>query len=99
MGGNATCMTLEFLLQLLITGLLVGALGRLALPGPNPIGILMTVVCGIAGAFIGGIISAAIGVGGWWALAIAVLCAAALVYLVSGASRRRSAFGRRRGLI
>ncbi|HVM08614.1 MAG TPA: hypothetical protein VM345_09135 [Acidimicrobiales bacterium] len=92
-------MTLEFLISLLLTGLVVGALARLALPGPNPIGILMTIVCGIAGAFIGGIIATAIGVGGWAAFAIAVLCATGLVYLVSGgARRRRPLVGGRRGL-
>lgn len=91
-------MTIEFLVSLLLTGLLVGALGRLALPGRNPIGILMTILCGIAGAFIGGIISAAVGVTGWLAIVIAVLVAAFFVYLVSGGARRRG-FGRRRGLI
>lgn len=92
-------MTLEYLLQLLITGLIIGALARLALPGPNPIGFLVTIACGIAGAFIGGIISASFGVVGWWALLIAVVCAMALVYLASGASRRRGVVGRRRGII
>ena len=92
-------MTLEFLIQLLLTGLIVGALARLAIPGRNPMGILMTILCGIAGAFIGGIVSAAFGVGGWLALAIAVVCAAVIVFLVSGGARRGAFGGRRRGLL
>ena len=94
-------MTLEFLIQLLLVGLVVGALARLALPGPTPMGILTTILCGIAGAFIGGIISAAVGVVGWMSFVIAVLCATAIVYVVSGGARRRRgifAGGGRRGL-
>ncbi|HET9442751.1 MAG TPA: hypothetical protein VFO65_05470 [Acidimicrobiales bacterium] len=86
-------MTLDFILSLILTGLIVGALGRLAVPGPNPIGILMTIVLGIAGSVGGGIISRAVGATGWLAFVIAVLCAAGLVYLVSG--RRGGAYGRR----
>ena len=91
-------MTFEFLIQLLLTGLIVGALARLAVPGRNPMGILMTILVGIAGAFIGGIISTAFGVGGWLAIVIAVLVAAVLVYFVSGGGRRRGVFGGRRGV-
>ncbi|MCA1705373.1 MAG: GlsB/YeaQ/YmgE family stress response membrane protein [Actinobacteria bacterium] len=43
----------EFLVFLLI-GLVVGVVARLLLPGPDPIGILGTIVVGIVGAIIGG---------------------------------------------
>jgi uncharacterized membrane protein YeaQ/YmgE (transglycosylase-associated protein family) len=49
-------MGLGYILALLLTGLIVGALARLALPGPDPMGILATIGLGLAGTFLGGII-------------------------------------------
>lgn len=45
-----------YLLGLALTGLVVGALGRLAIPGPNPMGIGATILVGIGGSFLGGIV-------------------------------------------
>ena len=50
-------MVLWFLLFLAFWGLVVGALARLALPGPDPMGILATIGLGLAGSFVGGIVS------------------------------------------
>jgi uncharacterized membrane protein YeaQ/YmgE (transglycosylase-associated protein family) len=50
-------MVLWFLLFLAFWGLIVGALARLALPGPDPMGILATIGLGLAGSFLGGVIS------------------------------------------
>jgi uncharacterized membrane protein YeaQ/YmgE (transglycosylase-associated protein family) len=47
-----------FIIGLLVFGLIVGALGRLAIPGPNPMSILMTIGIGIGGALIGGLVGA-----------------------------------------
>ncbi len=77
---------------LIITGLVVGALGRLVVPGRNPIGIPLTIGLGIAGALIGGLIAHAVGLGGGVAFALGVLVAAALVALMSGTARRRAMF-------
>jgi uncharacterized membrane protein YeaQ/YmgE (transglycosylase-associated protein family) len=41
-------MSIGEIIALIIVGLVVGALGRLIHPGPDPIGILMTIVIGIA---------------------------------------------------
>ena len=38
----------------LISGLIIGAIARLLMPGRQPMGILMTMVLGIVGAIIGG---------------------------------------------
>jgi uncharacterized membrane protein YeaQ/YmgE (transglycosylase-associated protein family) len=46
-----------FIIYLILFGLVIGALARLALPGPDPMGILATIGLGLAGAFIGGIIA------------------------------------------
>jgi uncharacterized membrane protein YeaQ/YmgE (transglycosylase-associated protein family) len=45
-----------FILLLVLSGLIVGALGRLAIPGPNPMTIGMTILVGIGGSVIGGIV-------------------------------------------
>src|SRR2546423_1373785 len=50
-------MGLWFILVLALEGLIVGALARLALPGPDPMGILATIGLGLAGSFVGGILS------------------------------------------
>jgi uncharacterized membrane protein YeaQ/YmgE (transglycosylase-associated protein family) len=49
-------MGLGYILALLFSGLIVGALARLALPGPDPMGIFATIGLGLAGTFLGGII-------------------------------------------
>ena len=41
------------ILGLLVLGLIVGAVARVLLPGPDPLGIGMTILLGLAGSFIG----------------------------------------------
>lgn len=47
-------MTLFLLIWLLIAGLIIGAVARVLVPGPDPIGIGGTILLGIVGSFIGG---------------------------------------------
>ncbi|MGH9225848.1 MAG: GlsB/YeaQ/YmgE family stress response membrane protein [Acidimicrobiales bacterium] len=47
---------LAFLLTLALFGLIVGAIARLLVPGPSPMGILGTMAAGVAGAFLGGLV-------------------------------------------
>lgn len=42
---------------LAIWGLVVGALARLALPGPDPMGIFATIALGLSGSFVGGLLA------------------------------------------
>jgi uncharacterized membrane protein YeaQ/YmgE (transglycosylase-associated protein family) len=49
---------IPFLLMLALWGLIVGALARLALPGPDPVGILGTMGIGIVGSVLGGVLVA-----------------------------------------
>ena len=42
---------------LAVWGLVVGALARLALPGPDPMSIWMTIAIGLAGSFLGGLLA------------------------------------------
>lgn len=80
---------IAFIISLVITGAILGALGRLAIPGPNPMSIGMTILVGIGGAFIGGIIGALIGAGAALVFILEVLGAALIVYLMQrrGVSR------------
>ena len=72
---------LLFILLIAISGLIIGALGRLAVPGPDPMSIWMTMGIGIAGALAGGLISQ-IFFGGYFSFLLAVAVAALLVYLI-----------------
>ncbi len=45
------------LIFLIVWGLIVGALARLALPGPDPMGILPTIGLGLLGSLVGGLIA------------------------------------------
>ena len=44
----------------LIIGLIAGALARLIMPGRDPMGIIATIVLGIVGSILGGLVSLAI---------------------------------------
>ena len=48
---------LFWILSVLLTGLIVGGLARLALPGPDPMSIWMTIGLGLAGSFLGGLVT------------------------------------------
>ena len=49
------------ILSLLLTGLIFGALARFALPGKDPMPIWATILLGIAGSLLGGLIAALLG--------------------------------------
>jgi uncharacterized membrane protein YeaQ/YmgE (transglycosylase-associated protein family) len=49
-------VALWFVISTAVVGLILGALGRLIVPGQQPIGVLATIICGWAGSLIGGAI-------------------------------------------
>jgi uncharacterized membrane protein YeaQ/YmgE (transglycosylase-associated protein family) len=78
----------------IIIGLIIGALGRLVVPGKQNIPIWLTLVIGVVAALIGTFIAGAIGVadtGGvdWIELILQVVLAAIGVALVAGMRARR----------
>lgn len=81
---------LLFLILIAIIGLVVGALARLLLPGPDPMGIGGTILLGLAGSFIAGLFS-------WYVLHRhgAGLLLSVVVSMLLLWFRRRSAGGRR----
>ena len=51
------------ILSWILLGLIAGAIARWIMPGRGPTGILVTMVVGIVGAFLGGFIGTALGIG------------------------------------
>ena len=87
---------LGLIISAIVVGLIIGALGRLVLPGRQDMPIRLTILIGIAAALIGSLIASALGVGetrgiDWIKLIIQVALAAAGVALIAG----RYAPGRR----
>ncbi len=48
---------------MLIIGLIAGALAKLIMPGKDPGGIIVTILLGIAGSFVGGLLANMLGLG------------------------------------
>jgi uncharacterized membrane protein YeaQ/YmgE (transglycosylase-associated protein family) len=84
-------MSIGEIIGLIIVGLVVGALGRLIHPGPDPIGILMTIVIGIASTLLvfwlvgGGILG--------WILAVVVAIVLVAIWSRVVGPRRTTAVG------
>ena len=68
-----------YFLYLLIGGLVVGALARLVLPGPDPMSWLATLGYGIGGSLLGGIVGRLLGIGNF-GLLLGVASAAGLIW-------------------
>ena len=82
MPGTLSAMGLIlFIIYYAVVGIIVGGLGRLAIPGPNPMTIGMTILVGIGGAVIGGLIAYALGAPGLGFI-LAVVAAAGIVYFM-----------------
>ena len=73
---------IAYLILLAITGLFVGALARLVLPGRDPMSIAQTILLGLAGNFIAGILVWVIWRRGVPGIVLSVLCSAAILYLI-----------------
>ena len=50
-------------LSWILLGLIVGALAKWIMPGDDPGGVIVTILIGIAGAFVGGYIATLLGIG------------------------------------
>jgi uncharacterized membrane protein YeaQ/YmgE (transglycosylase-associated protein family) len=71
-----------YLIALVLSGLVVGALARLALPGKDPLSIPATIGIGLLGSFLAGMVSWAVFGRDVAGIAIAVLFATGIVYLI-----------------
>jgi len=78
------------LLWLALTGLVIGALGRLVLPGRQDISLLATALVGIAASLLGGILADAFDVGWIIQFLVAVALAAIGITLFASSEQRRA---------
>lgn len=85
-------MGINGVISAIVTGLVIGALARIVLPGKQPIGIVLTIMVGLLGAFLGGAITAGYTQSFWITLLVQVVVAAILVAIITA-----FLFGRRRG--
>lgn len=89
-------MAVTGIITAIIFGLIIGALGRLVVPGKQHIPIWLTLVIGVVGALLGSVLARVTGLyngsgWSWWLLLFQVIVAALGVFLVAGmgGSRRR----------
>lgn len=79
----------------IVAGLVIGALARLVKPGKQHLSLLATLLLGLAGSVIGGIVANLLGTGSIFELnvlgfVVAVVAAVLLIGVAEGASRSRS---------
>ena len=73
---------IAYLIAIAFSGLVVGALARLALPGPDPISIWETILVGIAGSLVAGILWAILFDRNGGGFVLSVLFSTGIVYLI-----------------
>jgi uncharacterized membrane protein YeaQ/YmgE (transglycosylase-associated protein family) len=79
----------------LVFGLIVGALARLIKPGKQRLSLLMTLLLGVVGSLIGGVVAQALGTGTFTELNIigaivAIIAAVLLIGVAEGMSGKRA---------
>ncbi len=83
------------ILGLIVVGLIIGALARLIKPGRQKMSIVATMLLGVVGALIGGLIAGLLGTGNIFELNVlgfilAVVAAVILVGVFAGTQRNRA---------
>ncbi len=86
-------MDLGDVVFIVLVGLVIGALGRLAVPGRDPMPIWLTILVGLIGAFVGGAIAVALGFGGGGIFVISVLVATVIVIAYRRFVQKRPVIG------
>ena len=79
----------------LLAGIVIGALGRLIIPGRQAIGWILTFVVGLLGAFVGGFFAEGLGIDVWWQVLVVQAVVAAVLVLVVGLFTRSRAPSRK----
>ncbi len=78
-----------------VVGLILGALGRLVVPGKQSFGLLATIGIGIGGSFLGSLLGRLLTTGGFVTFLLQIAVAAGGVLLVEGSQRRKLSAGGR----
>lgn len=79
----------------IVAGLIIGALARLLKPGKQNLSLLMTLLLGLAGSVIGGVIANLLGTGDIWELnvigfVVAVIAAVLLIGVFEGMAGKKA---------
>jgi len=79
----------------IVAGLIIGALARLIKPGRQHLGLLWTLLLGLAGSVIGGLVANLLGTGGIFELnvlgfVVAVIAAVLLIGVAEGMAGKKS---------
>lgn len=78
-------------LQTIIIGFIVGLLARAIKPGANSMGWILTIILGIVGAFVGGLIASGLGIhadGGFGGLVLSVIGAIIVLFIYEFIAKR-----------
>ena len=63
-----------------ISGLIIGGIARFLLPGPDPMSWPRTILFGIGGSFVGGLVGRLLHVPEYFSFVLSVACAAGLIW-------------------
>ncbi len=81
---------LAYAIALAFEGLILGAVGRLLVPGRQPMGCLATILCGLGGVLIGGVVGRLLfGENYAPGFIMGAICSALLIWGIYGTNRRR----------
>jgi len=70
------------ILYTILIGAVIGVLARFFKPGADPMGWILTIILGIAGAWVGGYIAGALGISsGILGFVVSIVCAIVLLFL------------------
>ncbi len=78
----------------IVAGLIIGVLARLILPGKQHLSVVMTLLLGLAGSVVGGLVANLLGTGSIWELnvigfVVAVIAAIAFIGVAEGFTAAR----------
>lgn len=80
----------------IVAGLVIGAIARLLRPGPDNLGLLATLLIGLAGSIVGGLIASLLGTGDIWELNVLGFILAVVAAIIFVGVAEGMAAGRRR---
>jgi uncharacterized membrane protein YeaQ/YmgE (transglycosylase-associated protein family) len=86
-------MGLGDIVLIVISGLVIGALGRLAVPGPDPMPLWATILLGIVGSIVGGAVAVGVGFGAGGVFVLSVLAATVIVIAYRRVVQKRGITG------
>jgi uncharacterized membrane protein YeaQ/YmgE (transglycosylase-associated protein family) len=84
---------LVFAVVVALSGLVIGGLARLAVPGPDPMSIWRTIALGIVGSFVGGVPAGLLGLEAGGGILFAVIGAVVLLILYRRVVQNRGITG------